>query len=179
MLRITIPSSELFNEELNEFIYIKEKTIELEHSLISISKWESKYHKPFMGNYEKTMEEQLYYIQCMTIKPVDSKVYLGLTNDVMRQINDYIKDPMSATTIPSSKNKSAPREKITSELIYYWMISLNIPFECEKWNLNRLIKLIEVCNFKNKPQKNMSAKDLAAQNRALNAARRKKFHSKG
>lgn len=178
MLTITIPEQELFNELTNEFVSTKARTIQLEHSLVSISKWESKWNKPFLSKDEKTIEQTLDYIQCMTItQNIDPMVYRFLTDDNIRDINDYIDAPMTATTFPDKGSTS--REIITSEVIYYWMISLNIPMECQKWHLNRLLTLIRVCNVKNAPVKKMSRKEIMNRNATLNAARRKKLNSKG
>ena len=178
MLTITIPEQELFNELTNEFVRTKAHTIQLEHSLVSLSKWESKWNKPFLSKDEKTIEQTLDYIQCMTItQNIDPMVYRFLTDENIRDINDYIDAPMTATTF--SDKGSTSREIITSEIIYYWMISLNIPMECQKWHLNRLLTLIRVCNVKNAPAKKMSRKEVMNRNAALNAARRKKLNSKG
>ena len=179
MLIITIPSQELFNDKTQEFVSSKECTISLEHSLVSISKWESKWNKPFLSKEQKTIEQTLDYIKCMTItQNVDPNIYNFLTQKNIEDINTYIDKPMTATTFPDSNNKNS-REIITSELIYYWMIALNIPMECQKWHLNRLLTLIRVCNVKNTPNKNMSRKEIMSTNAALNAARRKKLNSKG
>ena len=180
MINITIPATEAFDEIKGEFIYTKEQTLQLEHSLISISKWESKWCKPFITNDEKTTEEIIDYVKCMTLNPsIDDSVYNCLTKDNMKKINDYIDAPMTATTFFEEKNGKRNREVITSELIYYWMIALNIPFECQKWHLNRLLTLVRVCNIKNQPPKKMSKKDIMSRNASLNAARRQKFNSKG
>jgi hypothetical protein len=179
MLIITIPATELFNDDTQEFIQTKEQTLQLEHSLVSLSKWESKWCKPFLSKEKKTVAETLDYIKCMTItQNVDPNVYNRLSNENITTINNYIDAPMTATTF-SNTNTSKSREIITSELIYYWMISLNIPMECQKWHLNRLLTLIRVCNVKNTPPKKMSGKEIMSRNAALNAARRKKLNSKG
>lgn len=179
MLIITIPSQELFNEVTNEFVSTKEHTLQLEHSLVSLSKWESKWNKPFLSRDQKTIEQTLDYIKCMTItQNVNPEIYNFLTDGNIEAINNYIDAPMTATTFSDSGN-SHNREIVTSELIYYWMISLNIPMECQKWHLNRLLTLIRVCNVKNAPAKKMSKKDIMSRNAALNAARRKKLNSKG
>ena len=180
MLPLLIPETQLFNEQDNTFINIKEQKIQLEHSLVSLSKWESKWHKPFLTDKAKTHEETLDYIKCMTItQNVKDEVYLCLNNDHVKQINDYIVNPMTATTIRDNNPKRINNEQITSELIYYWMILLNIPFKCEKWHLNRLITLVKVCNIKNEPPKKMSKRDIMSRNAALNAARRKQLNTKG
>lgn len=179
MLRITIPSIELWDENKEEFIYTKEQTLDMEHSLVSISKWESKWHTPFFAKREKTTEEILYYAKCMTItQNVDPKVYLYLSTENLKQIDEYINDSMTATTFSENNNKKNGGN-ITSEIIYYWMITLNIPFECQKWHLNRLMTLIKVCDIKNKPPKKRSKRDIMSRNAALNAARRKQLNSKG
>lgn len=180
MITITIPATEAFDEINGEFLYSKEQTLQLEHSLISISKWESKWCKAFISNDEKSTEEIIDYVKCMTLNPnIDDSVYRCLTKENMKQINDYIDAPMTATTFFEEKNGKRNREVITSELIYYWMIALNIPFECQKWHLNRLLTLVRVCNIKNQPPKKMSKKDIMSRNASLNAARRQKFNSKG
>ncbi len=179
MLIITIPATEQWNEETQEFVISKAQTLQLEHSLISLSKWESKWCKPFLSSKEKTNEEIIDYIRCMTLTPhVGPDVYYNLTFENINRVNEYIGAPMTATTF-NNVNSKPNREIITSELIYYWMISQNIPFECQKWHLNRLLTLIRVCNIKNAPSKKMSKHDIASRNASLNAARRSKLNSKG
>ncbi len=180
MLRITIPAVEQWDEAKQEFIYTKEQTLSLEHSLVSLSKWESKWCKPFLTKQEKTFEETLDYIKFMTLtQNVDSEVYNYLTNGNISEINEYIEAPMTATYFSDEKTSKTSREQVTAELIYYWMIALNIPFECQKWHLNRLLTLIKVCNIKNQPPKKRSKKDIMSRNAALNAARRKRLNTKG
>lgn len=180
MLEITIPATELWDERNEEFIATKEQTLRLEHSLVSLSKWESKWCKPFLSKTNKTDEEIIDYVRCMTLtQNVPDEVYKCLTDDNIRKINEYIDAPMTATWFHEDKAKGTSREQTTSELIYYWMISLNIPFECQKWHLNRLLTLIRVCNIKNQPPKKMSKRDIMSRNAALNAARRNQLHTKG
>lgn len=181
MLKITIPAVELWDEARQEFISTKEQTLQLEHSLVSISKWESKWNKPFLSKAEKTYEETLDYIKCMTLtQNVDPEVYNFLTIANIDEINKYIEAPMTATTFPPDRQSKGNSEVVTSELIYYWMIALQIPFDkCEKWHLNRLLTLIRVCNIKNSPPKKMSKSEIMRRNAELNAARRKQLNSKG
>lgn len=180
MLQITIPAVELFDENTNEFVSTKEQTLQLEHSLVSLDKWESKWCKPFLSKQDKTPEELLDYVKCMTTtQNVDPNVYRFLTDDNLRQINSYIEAPMTATTFSDDKNGKKSREVVTAELIYFWMISLNIPFECRKWHLNKLLTLVKVCNIKNQPPKKMSKKELMSRNAALNAVRRKQYNTNG
>lgn len=185
MLRITIPAvvSEQFNEETNEFIYTtesKEQTLQLEHSLVSLSKWESKWNKAFLGKQEKTNEEVLDYVRCMTLtQNVNPEVYTRLTADNYKEINAYIEAPMTATYFSEDKLTKGGRETVTAELIYYWMIALNIPVEFQKWHLNKLLTLIRVCNIKNSPPKRKSKREIMRRNAALNAARRSRLNSKG
>lgn len=179
MLKITIPAVELYDEVNNEFITSKERTLQLEHSLVSVKKWEAKWHKPFLVDKDKTREESVDYIRCMTVtQNVDPDVYNFITNEHIRLVNEYIGEPMTATTIKKGK-RSPNREIVTAEIIYYWMISLNIPFECQKWHLSSLLTLINVCNEKNAPTKKMSKRDIMSQNKALNEARKKALHTKG
>jgi len=180
MLTITIPQTELFDESTEEFIYIKEQTLCLEHSLVSVAKWEAKWKKPFLGKDEKTEEELTDYIRCMTItQNVDPKCYYGLTNENILAVKQYVEDTMTATTFRNQPGGKRNKEIVTAEIIYYWMIELGIPFECQKWHLNRLLTLVNVCSIKNTPAKKMSKKDAFAQQAQLNAARRKKFNSLG
>lgn len=180
MLNITVPERELYDEINNEFITIPEKTICLEHSLVSVSKWESKWKKPFLSKDAKTVEETIDYIKCMTItQNVDDKIYQYLTKENIQQINEYIDNSMTATTFYDTRKNTGHKENITSELIYYWMINLNIPMECQKWHLNRLLTLIKVCNIKSDSGKKMSRSEINSRNAALNAARRKKLNTRG
>lgn len=181
MLRITIPAKELWDENKEEFIIIaKEQTLQLEHSLVSLSKWESNWHKPFLTKEDKTYEETVDYIKCMTItQNVDPEVYNRLSNSNISTINRYIEDPMTATVFRNDNQNGRSREQVTSELIYYWMITLNIPMECQKWHLNRLLTLIRVCNIKNAPPKKRSKSETINEWAALNAARKQKMNSKG
>ena len=180
MLHITIPAVEQWDEVKQEFVYTKDQMLSLEHSLVSLSKWESKWCKAFLTKQEKTFEETLDYIKFMTItQNVDPKVYNYLTNENIDEVNRYIEAPMTATYFSEDKTGKISLEQVTAELIYYWMISLNIPFECQKWHLNRLLTLIKVCNIKNTPPKNRSRKDIMSRNAALNATRRKQLNTRG
>ena len=181
MLRITVPiSPEGWDEERGEFVEPKTQVLQLEHSLVSLSKWESKWHKAFLSKKDKTPMEILDYVRCMTItQNIDSDVYRHLTKENFQEINEYINAPMTATTFAKDESGRGNREVITAELIYYWMIELQIPFECQKWHLNRLLTLIRVCNIKSQPGKKMSKRDTASQYAQLNAARRKRYNTKG
>lgn len=180
MLQITIPATELWNEKTNEFTKTKEHVLQLEHSLVSLSKWESKWCKPFMSKTPKTQEESIDYIRCMTItQNVDFDVYNGITNEIVEEVTKYIEAPMTATTFSNDNKNVINREIITAEIIYYWMVALNIPFECQKWHLNRLLTLINVCNIKNQPKKKGRKQDIYARNRALNEARKRQLNTAG
>lgn len=180
MLQITIPAMEMWDERTNRFVNRKEQTLQLEHSLVSISKWESKWRKAFLGPVDKTEEEVLDYIKCMTItQNVDPETYNYLTRSNIEDINEYISAPMTATTFPEEKQSKLNREIITSEIIYYWMVALNIDFKCERWHLNRLLTLIRVCNIKNQPPKKRSKRDIMSRNAALNAARKQQLNTRG
>ena len=179
MLEITIPSLELWDEEKQEFISVKGTTLKLEHSLVSLSKWESKWCKPFLSRDDKTKEETLDYIKCMTLtQNVDPDVYRYISTENVNKVIEYINAPMTATTIREDK-KGGNKEVVTSELIYYWMVALTIPFECQKWHLNRLLTLIRVCNVKNQPPKKMSKREIMSRNASLNAARRQQLNTNG
>lgn len=178
-LSIEIPGGEYWDERKCEFISASSCRLTLVHSLVSISKWEAKYHKPFLTKEPKSAEEILDYIKFMTItQNVPDSAYDRLTQDNFNSINKYIENPMTATTI-NYRGGKRNTEVITSELIYYWMVAHGIPFECQKWHLNRLLMLIQVCNVKNAPPKKMRKGDILRSNAALNAARRAKYNSKG
>ena len=181
MLQLTvIIEPEQYNELTQEFVPAKTKTLQLEHSLVSVSKWESKWCKSFLAVGEKTYEETIDYIKCMTLtQNVNPEIYEKLSNANIEEINKYIESPMTATYFNEPTQHKSSREVITSELIYYWMIALNIPFECKKWHLNRLLTLIRVCNIKNTPPKKMGKGEIMSRNAAINAARRKQYNSKG
>lgn len=180
MLHIIVPGIELWDEKRQEFVQSGDVPLQLEHSLLSISKWESKWHKPFLLKKDKTREELLDYIKCMTVTPnVDPTTYVCLSEDNIRQIRDYIENPMTATTFSKEEDSRPSREIITSEVIYHWMVSHNIPFECQKWHINRLITLIRVCNIKNAPPKKRSKREMTSRYAALNAARKKQLNTRG
>lgn len=180
MLQITIPATEFFDDETQTFNKTKEYVLQLEHSLVSISKWESKWNKVFLSKEEKTYEETIDYIKCMTItQNIPDEAYRCITKSNVDAIDKYISAPMTATWFTKEKPSGVNREKTTSELIYYWMIALNIPFECQKWHLNRLLTLIRVCNIKNTPPKKMNKRSLMQRNAALNAARRQQLNTTG
>lgn len=181
MLPITIPlGPEEWDPEKEEFVEPKTITLQLEHSLVSLSKWEAKHCTPFLAKKNFTIEETVDYIKCMTItQNVNPDVYRYLTNDNIDEIKAYIDSPMTATTFPEDKTAGRGREIVTNEVIYHWMISLNIPFSCEKWHLNRLLTLVKVCSIKNSPPKKMSKREIMSRNAAMNAARKKQLNSKG
>ena len=179
MLEITVPGIELYDENTNEFIYYSDEKIQLEHSLVSISKWEANWCKPFLNGRDKSPDEILDYIKCMTItEGVTDDLYSRLTQENFTAINEYLGRPMTATTFSNEQGKPN-REIITSEVIYYWMVAFNIPFECQYWHLNRLLTLIKVCNVKNNPPKKMSKSEILSRNKALNEARRKQLNTRG
>ena len=181
MLQIAIPiGREGWDEKKREFVEPRTQILTLEHSLISLSKWESKWCKAFFSKKEKTNEETMDYIKCMTLtQNVDPDVYNYLTMDNYQQVLKYIEAPMTATVLSKNSSGKINRDTVTAELIYYWMISLNIPFECQKWHINRLLTLIEVCNVKNSPPKKQSSRSIIQDYAALNEARRKQFNTKG
>ena len=189
MLQIIIPEREYFDDQRQEFVYTKKHTLLLEHSLISISKWEAKWKKPFLSNTtERTVEESKDYIRCMNLSSNwDDSIFNDITTNEMKQIADYIDDKMTATWFNDknvqqgngAKRPSGRGQVITSELIYYWMISYGIPFECQKWHINRLLTLIRICQIKNAPAKKMKKKDLYAMNRELNESRKRQLGTRG
>ncbi len=180
MLRITVPSAELWDEAKQEFVHTHEQTLQLEHSLVSLSKWESKWHKAFLTKKDKSTEETLDYVRCMTItQNVDPTVYSFLSSENLDVINAYIENPMTATCFQDEKSGGINRETTTAELIYYWMIAFNIPFECQKWHLNRLLTLIRVCSIKNRSPKKRSKREIMQRNAELNAIRRQQMHTNG
>lgn len=175
MLPLYIPGAEVFLPETNEFKTLPAQQLQLEHSLISLSKWEAKWKKSFLYAREMTVEQLLSYVKCMTINKVaDESVYTRLSVDDIKKVRDYIDDPMSATTLPKSNGRARTRI-ITSEQIYGWMVMFGIPFDpCEKWHLNRLMMLIQVCGLQQSPSKKTSMKDrMAAQNAHYNRMHKK------
>lgn len=180
MLEITIPKTDLWDEEHEKFISIEKTDLQLEHSLVSISKWESKWHKPFMVNNEKSNAELLDYIKCMTLSEnVKDEVYYAFNDTLFNAINDYIDDPMTATKFSEIQSSSGYGEVITSEIIYYKMCSFNIPVEFQNWHINRLITLIRIFDIKNSPAKKMSQSELIRRQAEINEMRRKKYNTKG
>lgn len=180
MLTITIPEQELFNEATLEFISVKRQTLQLEHSLVSLAKWESKWCKPLLTKEPRSREELVDYIRCMTItQNVDPNVYFGLTAENIAEVKAYMDHPMTATWFSKEKESKKDNTVVTAEILYYLMISFQIPFECQKWHLNRLITLIRVCEAKNGNPEKSSQRDLISRYKRMNEARRKAWGTKG
>lgn len=179
MLTIEIPEQELYDEKSEQFINFKSQKLQLEHSLVSLSKWESKWERPFLGKEPMSNEQIMDYICCMTItQNVSPGVYTRLTEDNLRAVDHYINRRMTATTFNTLQDRP-DRSVVTAEVIYYWMITMGIPMECQKWHLNRLLTLIKVCALKNAPTKKMSKNAIMARQRSLNASRRRATGSRG
>lgn len=181
MLTIVVPACEWWDETKEEFVRLsKDQKLTLEHSLISLSKWEKRWHKPFLSKDQKTIEETIDYIKCMTLNTCSDIVYECLTPENFKEIDEYINDPMTASTFSEEQSDDdSSGQFITNELIYYWMLSLNIPHDYEKWHLNRLITLIRITSIKNQPPKKRSTQEVAMSNRALNEARRREWGIRG
>jgi len=180
MLILTVPGRDLYDEVKEEFIKQEPFTLELEHSLVSLSKWESKFRKPFLGSNEKTSMEVLGYIECMILDPVyPEDVVRRLSVKNMEDVRDYIESPESATTFGEMPKKNVRGETVTSELIYYWLVVFNIPFEVERWHLNRLFSLVRICNIKNQKPTKASKNDVARKYRDLNAQRKAQLNTSG
>ena len=180
MLTIIVLGDEMYDEESQEFITVGDVTLDLEHSLVSLSKWEEIYEKPFLSKDEKTTEETYAYIKCMTLTPdVPEEIFSRLSNSNMEEINKYIDAKMTATWFSEAPGAPQSREVITAELIYYWMVIFQIPFECETWHLNRLFTLIRICNVKQSKPKKMSRSEIAARNRELNTQRKAQLGTSG
>jgi hypothetical protein len=180
MLRIIVLGEEFFNEETETFETVGDFELKLEHSLISLSKWESKHQTPFLTNQAKTSKEIFSYIECMIINnKYPENLFARLSRKNIEEINRYIDSKESATTFGAMPERRGRGEVITSELIYYWMVAFNIPFECEKWHLNRLFALIRICNLKNQKPKKMTRNEIAQRNRELNDRRRAELNTRG
>lgn len=180
MLQLSIGQGEYYDEKQERFIKVKPTLVRLEHSLKSLAKWESKWKKPFLSKDAMTREESIDYIRCMEVTGlVDPKIFEYVTSEQEKQVNEYINDKMTATVVNRRGPQKPSREKVTAEIIYFWMIQHGIPSEYEKWHLNRLLTLIEVCSIKGGPGKKMSMKEQMAEQRAMNAARKAKYKTKG
>ena len=179
-IKIKIPHQEYFNDTTGEFFTVEETNLTLEHSLYSIAKWESKWHIPYLATDKKTPEQAIDYLRCMTItQNVKPEIYEYIPDGELLRIHDYINDPMTATKIADDKSKGRSRKILTSEVIYFYMLSYNIPADFDKWHLNRLLTLIKVFNEENKPKKKMSPQQTISKYASLNAARRARLNSKG
>lgn len=181
MLKLTIPETEVYDSNKNEFIITKEISLRLEHSLVAISEWEAKFKRSFFDKPPSIYDEFLYYVYCMSIDNIELDDLRGINDDVFVKVKEYIEDPRTATIINDRRAQKGKKEIVTSELVYYWMSASQIPFEADKWNINRLFMLLRICSIKNQPPKNnkMSKGSIMRSNSALNAARRAKLHSSG
>jgi hypothetical protein len=181
MLRLSVPGSEFFDDSTSEFITTEPLELELEHCLAAVSKWESKFETPFLSAKEQTHPETLAYVKCMILDPkFDFDAPFELSPENLDIVNTYINSKQTATTFAKEHTQtSRTSEIVTSELIYYWMVSFNIPFECEYWNLNRLLALVKICSIKNSKPKKMSRNEIAQRNRDLNEARRAAMGTSG
>lgn len=180
MLSIVVPGREAWDEKRETFIVTKEQKLQLEHSLVSIQKWEAKWKIPFLTKEPKTYEQTIDYVRCMTItQNVKPEVYMNLTNENLKAINDYIGEDMTATWFAKSTNQKQSRQQITAELIYYWMVALKIPEEYRKWHLNQLITLIRVAEAEQTPTKKRSRRQMLSERKALNEARKARMNTRG
>ena len=180
MLTIVVPGDEVYDEETSEFHTVNDQILQFEHSLVSLSKWESDFQKPFLTQDPKTEEELFAYLVAMMVTPnAGPDVLYRCTEKNLDEIQRYIDSPQSATTFGEMPERRGRGETITSELIYYWMVAFNIPFECQHWHLNRLFSLIRICNIKNSPPKKRSTRDIAMERRRINEERRAKLATSG
>lgn len=183
MLTITIPGEEYFDDEKQRFLTVNDTTLEFEHSLVSLSKWESEWEKPFLSTDNKSPEQVLDYItRCMLLTPnVPPEIFHKFTTEHYKQINEYIESKMSATWFADLPKPNGPRRKevITAEIIYYWMDELKIDLDWEKRHLARLFTLIKVHNEKNQPEKKVDKRAIMERNRQLNEERLAKMGTKG
>ena len=181
MIRISTPSGEIFDEKTQEFKTVEGQTVLLEHSLRSLAKWEARWKKPFLTNKEKTRAETIDYVRCMSTTPgVNPSIFDMLTDESLNKISQYINDPMTATTFSErDQHKRPSREIITAELIYYWMVALQIPFECQDWHLNKLLTLIRICEIKNQPKKKGNTREDLNRRNQLNRARKQRMGTAG
>lgn len=180
MLKVFVVGDEYYNEETQEFSTHGDFVLDLEHSLVSLSKWEAIHNKPFLSTSSKTADEIMSYISCMILTPVHPEnAVQQLSSDNLDAINDYIESKQTATTFGEMPDRKGRGETITAELIYYWMVAFTIPFECELWHLNRLFALIRICNIKNAPAKKLSRSEVARRNRDLNEKRREALGTNG
>jgi hypothetical protein len=171
----------LWDEETETFVEHIVSSIDFEHSLASMSKWESKWEQAFLGRTEKTAEQVYDYLSMMCLTPgVTREQILGLSQENFTQINEYIESQQTATKFAEQPNRRGSGEQITSDLVYYWMVAFRIPWEAQYWHLNKLLALVRICNAKQsgKTQK-VPRHDTAQRNRDLNAERRKKYGTSG
>ncbi len=180
MLKILVTPTELYDNETNTFTNTEEFEVELEHSLLSLSKWEAKHQKPFLAAGKMTDDEILDYVMCMCLtESVTREMVKGGSDQIFREVNEYINSSQSATTFGEMPEKRGRGEVITSELIYYWLVAFTIPFECETWHLNRLFSLIRICNMKNSKPKKVAPGEAARQRKELNDKRKAEWGTSG
>lgn len=180
MLTITVGATDFFNEETGSFEIHGGTELQLEHSLVSLSKWEAIHETPFLGESKKTPEQLLSYIECMLLtENPPGNLLEKLSKDNVDTVQTYIDRKMTATWFSEVRPQARNQEVITAELIYYWLTVFHIPFECETWHLNRLFTLVRICSLKQDKPKKMSRAEVARRNRELNAQRKAQMGTKG
>jgi len=180
MLTIIIPEQENYDEATQKFVIAPSVTVQIEHSLASLSKWEGIWEKPFLSDVPKTSKEAGSYIECMVVNTIPEGTLSRLTSSDKSKISKHIEAKMTATWFSNIANRPPSREIITAEIIYFWLVTLTIPFDpCQDWHLNRLLALVKTCNLKNAPPKKMNTSDAMARQRELNAQRQAQLQTKG
>lgn len=181
MLELHISETELWDPVSEKFLLVKEQSLPLEHSLLSISKWEEKWHKPMplINNERLSGDEFLDYVRCMTIsRNPDPLVYRCITAREVEAIMAYINDPHTATWFGNEKSGGNDKRPLTTELIYHLMFAFGVSKECEKWHLNRLMTQLRVEYEESKPSKKKTPAEIAERHRMLNAKRRAEARAK-
>jgi hypothetical protein len=180
MLTITVLGEEHWDQENEKFVYPDSFKLELEHSLVSLSKWESKWEVPFLGEKPKTTEMVLDYIECMILTPDPPADWISkLSKENIEEITAYFDSKQSATWFNDHHPEPKTGETITSELVYYWLDICDIDWQAQYWHLNRLLTLVKIHTVKQAKPKPMSRSEMLRRRRALNKQRLKEMEEGG
>lgn len=153
--------------------------LQFEHSLRSLSKWESKNKIAFLAGREKTPAQMVDYYRCMLLSPEDPDLVYLLDPSQMEELTNYINENQTASSVPNEGPTQYNPETTTSELVYFWMTALKINWEAQDWHFSRLMMLVQITSYKQQPPKKRNPREVLSDMRRENERRKKLFNTSG